>query len=310
MEKKYYTFVVFDEILDIPRKITISKKLFKCLVIFGSICFFVFTSSIAYFGHHYYTLSQKSREVSELKAESKFLKLKIQKFANKVNQFERQMIRLEKLDKKLRLITSIENSENNDSGIFGIGGSPEKRSNMIGLIPGTNTVGILSNRIEKLKAKANLRKISYDQLDRFLKGRYSYFNSTPSIWPVKGWVSVGFGYRISPFTGKKELHEGIDIASPVNSDILATADGIVVQSGEDSKYGMVIEIDHGKGIITKYANNSRNVVTTGEQVKRGQIVALIGNSERYTEGPHLHYEVIVNGIPVDPARYILEPSQG
>lgn len=128
--------------------------------------------------------------------------------------------------------------------------------------------------------------------------------TTPSIWPVTGSVTSGFGWRISPFGDGNELHAGIDIASPAGTPVVATADGQVILSGSFGGYGNAIQIDHGSGITTIYGHNSELAVGVGHMVKKGQIIAYVGSTGKST-GPHVHYEVRVNDTAVDPWKYLL-----
>jgi murein DD-endopeptidase MepM/ murein hydrolase activator NlpD len=137
----------------------------------------------------------------------------------------------------------------------------------------------------------------YDQRD--------FLNSMPTLKPTNGWYSSGFGIRNSPFTTKITMHEGMDIANHMGSTIISPAAGVVTYAGARSGYGNLVTIDHGYGIQTQFGHISRWYVKVGEKVKRGQKIAAVGNAGRST-GPHVHYEVRVNGIPVDPYFYILE----
>lgn len=129
--------------------------------------------------------------------------------------------------------------------------------------------------------------------------------STPTIWPVSGEVSSGFGWRNSPLGSGSELHAGIDIASSMDTPIVATADGVVVRSEWAGGYGNMVEIDHGNGITTVYGHNSCIIASTGQSVKKGQIIAYVGSTGNST-GPHVHYEVRVNGTTVDPISYLVQ----
>ena len=128
----------------------------------------------------------------------------------------------------------------------------------------------------------------------------------PTIWPVVGFVTSGFGARSAPFGGgRRQFHKGLDISNRTGTPIMATAQGTVLKAGHDGAYGLSVEINHGGGIVTKYAHMQRFVVQPGQYVKRGEVIGYIGMTGR-TTGPHLHYEVILNGVPVNPMRYILE----
>jgi len=127
----------------------------------------------------------------------------------------------------------------------------------------------------------------------------------PSIWPVSGEVTSGFGWRNSPYGDGSEFHPGIDIANNMGTPIVATADGKVVKSEAAGGYGNVVQIDHGNGITTIYGHNSRMIVTVGQSVKKGQVISYLGSTGRST-GPHAHYEVRVNGTAVDPTSFMVQ----
>jgi murein DD-endopeptidase MepM/ murein hydrolase activator NlpD len=128
-------------------------------------------------------------------------------------------------------------------------------------------------------------------------------SNIPSMWPVRGVVTGGFGERIDPLNGEGAFHSGMDISAPVGTPVFAPADGIVFASGPDSGYGIAVLIDHGFGITTKYGHLSRSDVVIGQEVKRGQLIGAVGETGRVT-GPHLHYEVHVHETPVNPAKYL------
>lgn len=128
--------------------------------------------------------------------------------------------------------------------------------------------------------------------------------TTPSIWPAKGAVTSGFGWRTSPFGGGTELHQGVDIASDTGTPVVATADGEIVQSGPVGDYGNLVQINHGDGLATLYGHNAQLLVSVGQTVLKGQVIAYAGSTGRST-GPHVHYEVRKNGAAIDPWRYLV-----
>ncbi len=140
-------------------------------------------------------------------------------------------------------------------------------------------------------------------LDHF-KNQEIQILATPTIWPVRGWLTSTFGYRVDPFTGERKLHEGLDISAAHGTTVASPASGTVVRVGMRDAYGLSVTIDHGYGLTTIYAHLSEVSVKVGDKILRGQPIASVGNTGRST-GPHLHYEVRVNDIPVDPMRYIL-----
>lgn len=143
------------------------------------------------------------------------------------------------------------------------------------------------------------------KLDQHLLDKESFLNSTPTILPASGWITSYFGQRISPYLGKLKMHEGLDVGAPYGTHVNAPADGIVTFSGEKAGFGKFVQIDHGYGIETLFAHNQSLFVKAGQKVKRGALLSGVGNTGHST-GPHLHYEVRVNGIAVDPLYFILD----
>lgn len=148
-------------------------------------------------------------------------------------------------------------------------------------------------------------EINIHELDQFLLDKDSFLNSTPTILPADGWITSYFGQRISPYLGKLKMHEGLDVGAPYGTPVHAPADGIVIYSGEKAGFGKFVQVDHGYGIETIYAHNQSLSVRSGQKVKRGHLLSAVGNTGHST-GPHLHYEVRVNGIAVDPLYFILD----
>jgi murein DD-endopeptidase MepM/ murein hydrolase activator NlpD len=160
-------------------------------------------------------------------------------------------------------------------------------------------------RLLSLAAEASRQERSLRELLEYFDDRETLLASTPSVWPARGWVTSDFGGRPDPYTGERKKHEGIDIASSVGQPVYAPSDGTVVFAGLEGSYGKVLVIDHGFGVKTRYGHLSEIVVRLGDRVARGTKVAAVGNTGRST-GPHLHYEVRVNGIPENPRKFILE----
>lgn len=161
--------------------------------------------------------------------------------------------------------------------------------------------------IEAVNAMASEQAFNLQGILSKLQKRSYLLSTVPMAKPVDGWYASGFGYRISPFTGKKTLHRGLDIAAPVGTPIYAPADGVVIFSGNKSGFGKFIMIAHGHGIVTRYGHNAQLLVKAGERISRGDQIATVGMTGR-TTGPHLHYEVWVNGRPSNPSKFILSTS--
>jgi murein DD-endopeptidase MepM/ murein hydrolase activator NlpD len=162
----------------------------------------------------------------------------------------------------------------------------------------------LEGELFALSTALDDREVQLDILSELIQGEQVQSAATPSGRPIlSGWLSSRYGTRIDPFSGKKAWHEGVDFAGKAGSNIVAVASGVVSWSGERYGYGKMVEVAHGDGVITRYAHNQENLVKVGDMVRRGDVVALMGNSGRST-GPHVHFEVHKNGRPVDPASYL------
>ena len=304
-----YSVVFFPGVTASPKRFRISRRWFRICGCSLLVILLGVVSSFVYFSQKYYYLANDEIELTELRRESKIRKVQAEKIATQVKNLESDMARLGLFEKKLRVITALEDSPQNSAKNWGVGGGS------YGLSSYSFTTSLaheskalankLSNSLGHLTTQAKIKAISLQELDHFFKDQKSFLQSTPSIWPTRGWVTSGFGYRESPFTGLRENHEGWDIGARSGSAVRATADGMVTVAGRERGYGKLIEIDHGYGIVTRYGHNSKNLIKVGSKVKRGQIVALVGNTGRST-GPHLHYEILVNSVPTNPKNYILE----
>lgn len=160
--------------------------------------------------------------------------------------------------------------------------------------------------LNQLAEDVRLEEVRQQDLLHAMRSNRDALSALPSIWPVEGFISSSFGGRASPFSGRRgEFHKGLDINNRMGTPILATARGTVTFAAGDGAYGNSVEINHGGGIITKYAHMKNYIVKQGQWVRRGEVIGYIGMTGR-TTGPHLHYEVRLNGLPVNPMRYILE----
>lgn len=166
---------------------------------------------------------------------------------------------------------------------------------------------IFRTTFEKLRNtgnNANQNALRLQKLLSTLSQQRSLLASVPSVAPVDGWITSGFGARVSPFSGDRDLHMGVDIAAPIGTPIYAPADGVVIFSGPKDGFGNFVMIAHGYGVVSRYGHNAENLVEPGQKVSRGDQIATVGMSGR-TTGPHLHYEVILNGTATDPRKFIL-----
>ncbi len=167
------------------------------------------------------------------------------------------------------------------------------------------SVSLMNERLEDLEVEGEGIHERVQHLSAFLEGQRARLASTPSRRPGPGYVSSTFGMRVDPFTGLPQFHPGLDFAANVGARAVATADGIVTKAGPYGAYGKTVMVNHGHGLVTLFGHLSRVNVRVGDRVRRGDLVGGVGNTGRST-GPHLHYEVRLNGIPQDPSRFILE----
>jgi murein DD-endopeptidase MepM/ murein hydrolase activator NlpD len=147
-------------------------------------------------------------------------------------------------------------------------------------------------------------EVRVHELDQHLLNKDSFLRSTPTLLPAYGHISSGYGPRMSPYAQRIKMHEGIDIGAPVGTTIVAPADGVVTFSGPKQGFGNFVQIDHGYGVETIFGHASTLKVKKGQKIIRGDRIATVGNTG-YSTGPHVHYEVRVNGTPVDPLYYML-----
>lgn len=240
-------------------------------------------------------LGQDLKEAKQVIAEQRRQTLSL---AERMQALTKDLDRVKSFDSKLRLMMNMEK----DPREIGEG---EFTSVYLPLHRQELAARKMQDFLDKLSESTKLEEVRQQDLLRVLRDNRNVLAVTPTIWPVTGFVSSSFGGRMSPFGRGNQFHKGLDIANRVGTPIIAPAEGTVTLSGHDGAYGNSVEINHGGGIVTKYAHMQRAIVKQGEWVKRGQVLGYIGMTGR-TTGPHLHYEVRLNGVPVNPMRYILE----
>ncbi len=263
-------------------------------------------SGLAYFLSDYYSVKGMVGDLDRLRLETRQQKQQLMSFAKSIDDLQSEMTRLRNFDTKLRVMADLDGVVYPEQ-VMAIGGeNPEPFNPMESDLSFQDQALIksMTTGLSRLKTEANIQERSFQELVEYLADQKSLLASTPSIWPAKGWRTSTFGYRRSPFTGRREMHKGLDVATRTGTPIIAPADGLVIFAGREGGFGNMIAIDHGYGIVTKYAHCSSLDAKIGQKVKRGDVIAKVGNTGRST-GPHLHYEVAVNGVAVNPIRYIL-----
>ena len=302
------TFFVFNNTGAPIKQATVSKA----FLWFLSLCV---TAFLIYFGfviHEYSHLKKTFSDTQEFENTiSNQLDVivnqrkQIQMFANDMNMLKSSLVELNTFEKKIRVIANIEKAEKQDT-LFGVGGSiPEDLDAQVELKKQhTTLVRDMHEQAEQIDLASKNQKEDFKSLLKYLEGQRNLLACTPAVRPTRGWTTSRFGYRVSPFTGMREFHKGLDIANRMGTPIVATADGVVASVAYKGLLGQVIIINHGHGMVTRYAHIGKALKKRGESVKRGETIATIGNTGR-TTGPHLHYEVHLNGIPVNRKKYIL-----
>lgn len=246
----------------------------------------------------------KSRNLeSELNSAGKVIadqKRQTLSLAEKIAALSQDLERMQKFDLKLRLMMNMDKDPaevGDNPGTFSSTYLPLHRQEL--------AARKMQDFLDRLTEATQLEEVKQQDLLQALRNNRTILASMPSIWPVTGFVSSNFGTRNSPFGRSAQFHKGLDISNRMGTPIVAPAEGTVIMAGPDGAYGNSVEIDHGGGLVTKFAHMQRATVKNGQWVKRGEVIGHIGMTGR-TTGPHLHYEVRLNGAPVNPMRYILD----
>ena len=300
-QKEYFTIMIVPGPNSRVRTIRISKSSIRTALF--SLLSVVMLS--LYLVYEYNDVKDKVWELQSMREEMMHQKTEVQNFALNLLDYKRQMFLLRDLDTKLRRVVSL-GPRDKAQQVLGIGGPDEfglQNLTALGEKRQAEALKEMSAELSQLKGAASRQEASLQMLIEYFEDKRSLFASTPSVWPVRGWVTSRFGSRISPFSGIQKLHEGIDIAAQTGTPVVASADGVVIKAAFETGYGNMVEISHGYGIKTIYAHNSRINVKAGQRIRRGDVVAYAGDSGSST-GPHLHYEVRLNNLPVNPAKYL------
>jgi murein DD-endopeptidase MepM/ murein hydrolase activator NlpD len=218
--------------------------------------------------------------------------------ARRVGQMQAQMMRLDALGSRLAQSAGIKPKEMSFDKLPPEGGPyvPSAQQDV--------SLESMDQQLDELSQSMNDRNDKLSVLETLLMQDHSNKWLIPSVMPVKrSWISSRFGKRIDPFTGKIGFHEGVDFPVPVGTTVYASAGGVVDYAGPDAAYGNLVEIDHGHGVVTRYAHNSKVLVKVGQIVRRGQKISLSGSTGRST-GPHVHFEVRYMGVAQDPVRFL------
>ena len=233
-------------------------------------------------------------EYEQLRTQARKHQQEMGQLVAKLEDLRKELLVMAQNDAKMRVLNKL--SKPNGDALGGVGGPA------VGDEPLDNLAS-LQQQIDDLRREVDLRRVSQEETQGYLTDQRSLLGARPTGWPSRGWVTSDYGVRRDPFDGQRRMHEGIDIATRTGTPVVATAAGIVREVGSEPGYGKLVVIDHGYGFSTAYGHNSRLLVQAGQRVKRGDLIAMAGSTGRST-GTHVHYEVRVNGVPVNPQKYL------
>lgn len=231
-------------------------------------------------------------------------KTQLLSLSQKITSLQSNLNRIRDFDSKLRVMINL---DQDGSQAAAPKGGPANENFSKGYLP-LYRQELLARKmhefLRQLNVEARLEEVRQQEIMHTLRSNQNILEATPSIWPTSGWVTSGFAWRTSPFTGKREFHKGLDISAPRGTPVYAPARGSVTFAGRDGSYGLSIRLKHNASLSTRFAHLNRIAIKSGQEVTRGELIGYVGNTGRST-GPHLHYEVRLNGVPVNPKRYIL-----
>ncbi len=284
MNQQYFVLEFAHSMHGRVKRVQISYKslayLFCTLVGLAALTFGLFSS--------YVRMSWKVSHYNQLRADFDGLRTRYQDLQRISRQHNEQLASLETLAGEV-------------SVAYGINEPSSPHS----FAPGTSEQSLTPNVKESIEEYNFLKAANYGGIYH----HYAYqwqSHTQPSLWPVDGVLRSSFGGRADPFSGEGAFHTGIDLAAPTGTPVRATADGVIESAGWAGDYGKLVIVDHGNGLQTYYAHLSQFLVVPGQEVRRGQVIALSGGTGRAT-GPHMHYEVRLGGTPVNPYKYLPRP---
>jgi murein DD-endopeptidase MepM/ murein hydrolase activator NlpD len=292
MEKKFYAFLIFPGAHGRLHKIQLPFYIIH-LVLALSV---VGIMTLAALANSYSRMLLKVSNYNNLRSERETLKTQYRTLESTVTSTNAKLDSLQSLAAEVALT-------------YGFGDARRPRFPAAVLALATQTNATVDSSFRASLYAFNLIRRASLEPDSSTLGRGMFSNpqiartTVPSLWPVRGQITAGFGQRMDPFSGEGAFHAGVDISVPFGTKVEAAADGIVLEAGPESGYGNEILIDHGFGLTTKYGHLSRIFVVVGQELKRGQVIGAVGMTGK-TTGPHLHYEVHIHDTPVNPTKYL------
>ncbi|MBP9706207.1 MAG: M23 family metallopeptidase [Oligoflexales bacterium] len=315
-KSKNFTLMVIPDQNRAIKQVRIHRSIFKL----GLVLFVAFSVISTYIVFDYAELQSMRRDYRRLLSENSGLKSEARALVNSLEEVKTSLKKVNDYSSKLDQITKLRvDTVSKKTGIGPLNHSeyiaaklqdiPNPKSAKSVFPTGVKVDSLafrpIFERLSSLQTEADQQAFQLQRLLSSLNQQKSFINSVPSVAPVSGWVASGFGWRISPFTGARTLHNGLDLAASPGTPVLSPADGVVLFSGAKEGYGNFIMIAHGYGIVSRYGHNAQNMVQAGQKILRGEQIATVGSTGR-TTGPHLHYEVWHNSSAVDPKKFMLD----
>jgi murein DD-endopeptidase MepM/ murein hydrolase activator NlpD len=291
MANEFYTLIVVPHAKARFRKIQVSVRLTKWVLGTATVAGLAVSGAFV----HYARVAAEVHELRSLRAENKALLVKTQDYELSAGKLQAKVHQLQNMVTKLGVMAGLEHSLP-ETAVGGVGGVSSLDAAPPRLDP--TTLADMDRSLTRLTDRSA-------ELEEFYRDQTVLLSSTPSVWPVRGYLSAAFGNRIDPFTAQKDFHPGIDVSTPAGTRVQAPADGIVISAGMQGGYGNALLLDHGYGVVTRYGHLSGFAVKPGQRVKRGEVIGYVGSTGRST-GPHLHYEVWVRDQAKNPIHFILD----
>lgn len=292
MAREFFTLIVVPHAKARFRKIQVPVRLAKWTLGALSAGALIVGGMLA----HYAWITVEIRDLRRLRAENQALTEKTREYEHNVGRLQEKVLSLQKMVDKLGVMAGLVSAPAGATAA-GVGGVTSSETTAPSLDPGF-AVRAMDRDVTDLAQKS-------ERIESFYRDQKVLLASTPSIWPVRGYLSSNFGNRIDPFTSQRDFHSGIDISTPIGTKVVAPADGVVVACAEKGGYGNSIIIDHGYGMVTRYGHLAGYAVRPGRRVRRGDVIGFVGNTGR-SAAPHLHYEVWVRDQAQNPIHFILD----
>ena len=292
MANEFYTLIVVPHARARFRKFQVSVRLTRWVLAAFGVMALILAGILA----HYTWIAVEVAEVRRLRVENLALATKARAYEENAGLLQGKVLHLQSIVTKLGIMAGVDQSLP-DASIGGVGGLSRNETTPPS-VDIASTLQSLDQTVGSLSEKST-------RLEAYFQDQRELLASTPSIWPIRGYLSAGFGNRTDPFTGLRDFHPGLDISVPRGTKVFAPADAVVVFCGSRQGYGNALILDHGFGVVTRYGHLEGFNVRPGQRVKRGEVIAFSGNTGRST-APHLHYEVWVNDQARNPIEYIID----